>query len=282
MRIGITSDIHTDISPANSQIVKYLVDAVRRAELDVFVMCGDLSPNIFTLSDTLSAFHDLGCKKLFVAGNHDVWVLRPTDKTTSQQKYDLITKICEENDVHHLGNSSIIIDRIGFCGTIGWYDYSYKSVRYPISENAYKRKIFQGSVWNDVNFARWKVPDPEIERQFEDELQGQIDSIRDRISRIIVVTHHVPFRECVIYRNELPWDFFSAFMGSAGLGEICFKEPLVTHAFFGHTHTEFFKEIKSQNSSIYAVCSPIGYLTDPPGDLKEYARSRLKVINLPE
>jgi hypothetical protein len=74
-------------------------------------------------------------------------------------------------------------------------------------------------------------------------------------------------------------------MGSAGLGEICLKEPLVTHALFGHTHTEFYKEIKAQDSSeltrkVVAVCSPIGYLTEPPKDLKEYAKNRLKIIEL--
>jgi len=278
MRIGVTSDIHTDISPANRRIVKHLADAARRAQLDVLVICGDISPDIRNLSKTLSAFHHIGpkCKKLFVAGNHDIWLVNRT--ITSHDKYSLITALCKECGFHHLGDSPVVVGQVGFCGTIGWYDYSYKRDEYPISEKSYMRKTLAGSVWNDVNYARWNGSDPEIADRFERELQGQINSIRDRVSRIIVVTHHVPFRECVIYRDELPWDFFSAFMGSAGLGEICLDEPLVTHALFGHTHSEFFKTVKG----IWAVCSPVGYLTDPPEDLREYARSRLRIIDLPE
>ena len=80
-----------------------------------------------------------------------------------------------------------------------------------------------------------------------------------------------------MYRDKLPWDFFSAFMGSAGLGKICLDEPLVTHALFGHTHSEFFEEVES----VWAICSPVGYLTDSPDDLRVYARSRLRIIDLP-
>jgi putative phosphoesterase len=278
MRIGVTSDIHTDISPANRRIARHLADAARRAELDVLVICGDISPDIMTLSRTLSAFHDIGqrCNKLFVAGNHDIWLI-DLKNITSHDKYSLITTICREHGFHHLGDSPVILGQIGFCGTIGWYDYSYKRDEYPISEKSYMRKTLGGAVWNDVNYAKWNGSDPKIAGRFEKELQEQIDSIRDRVSRIIVVTHHVPFRECVVYRDELPWDFFSAFMGSAGLGEICFKEPLVTHALFGHTHSEFFEKVKG----VQAVCSPIGYLTEPPKDLQEYARSRLKIIDVP-
>ncbi len=138
------------------------------------------------------------------------------------------------------------------------------------------RKTLRGSVWNDVNYARWDGSDPEIAKLFEEELQEQIDSIRGQVSRIIVATHHLPFRECVLYRDELPWDFFSAFMGSEGLGQICVNEPLVTHALFGHTHGEFFETIRG----VWAVCSPVGYLNDPPRGLKEYAQRRLKIIEL--
>lgn len=278
MRIGVTSDIHTGFSTANNKIIKHLADAARHADLDVFVICGDISPDIMSLSRTLSEFNHIGanCKKLFVAGNHDIWLVGLNKNITSHDKYTLITAICKENGFHHLGDSPFVLGDMGFCGTIGWYDYSYKRDKYSIPERSYMRKTFAGSVWNDVNYARWDTSDPEVAKRFEKELQEQIDSIKDQVLRIIIATHHVPFRECVIYRDSLPWDFFSAFMGSVGLGDICFKEPMVTHALFGHTHAEFFKKV----NGIQAVCSPVGYLTDPPKDLREYARSRIKIIAL--
>jgi len=288
MRIGITSDIHTDFSPSNHQIVDHLVDVAKHADLDILIICGDISPNIYTFTQTLSSFHDIKCKKLFVAGNHDIWVAGNTDRITSYQKYSLITKICEEIGFHHLGNSPFIAENVGFCGTIGWYDYTYKSDKYAISDSNYEKKVYQGNVWNDVNFAKWKLSDQKVSARFEADLQDQINSIKDKVSRIIVATHHVPFRECVKYRDELPWDFFSAFMGSYGLGRICFNEPLVTHALFGHTHFGFFQEISPKGytnlarPNIQAVCSPIGYLTDPPDDLRQYAKEMLRIIYLSE
>ncbi len=284
MRIGITSDIHTEISPANRKIVKHLADIVKHSQLDVFIICGDISSSPLEFSRTISAFQDITCKKLLVAGNHDIWLAPKSGDITSYRKYDLITALCKEYDFHHLGDSATIVGKIGFCGTIGWYDYSFRSTEYEISDENYMSKTFGGSVWNDVNYAEWNAPDLEVAKGFEDDLQKQIDSIRDKVSRIIVATHHVPFRECVTYRSELPWDFFSAFMGSKGLGDICLDEPLVSHVFFGHTHKEFFMEIERQDSrpqsSVLAVCSPVGYLTEPPADLRNYAKRMIKIIEL--
>lgn len=282
MRIGITSDIHSDFSPSNRQIVNHLVDVANESKLDVLTICGDVSSNIYTFTETLSAFHNIPCKKLFISGNHDIWV--GNSEITSHNKYRLITKICDEIGFHHLGDSPYIIDKIAFCGTIGWYDYSYKNDKFEIQDSVYEKKIFQGSIWSDANFARWQLSDKEATMKFSDDLQSQINSVKDKVSRIITVTHHVPFRECVRYKNELPNDFFSAFMGSQILGQVCFNEPLVTHSFFGHTHIEYLKEVSPEKytdlarSSILAVCSPIGYLTDPPTDLRQYAQKMLKII----
>ncbi|MBD3184901.1 hypothetical protein GF312_21640 [Candidatus Poribacteria bacterium] len=278
MRIGVTSDIHTDISPGNSQIIKHIAEAVKEAELDVFIICGDISANVMVFSRTLGAFHhiDSDCKKLLVAGNHDIWTSQTTGKIDSNDKYKLITAIASEHDFHHLGDSPVIIDKIGFCGTIGWYDYSYRNDKHNIPIKYYMKKFFQGSVWNDVNYAKWGKSDIEMARYFENELQNQINSIKNGVSRIIAVTHHVPFKECVKYKDKLPWDFFSAFMGSVGLGEICLKEPLITHALFGHTHANFNVNIKG----VQAVCSPVGYLTDPPKSLSQYARQKLHIIDI--
>jgi len=278
MRIGVISDIHTDASPANKEIVKYIADAVDQAELDVFIICGDISPSAMTLSWTLSAFQDPDSKRknLFVAGNHDIWLSSKSKTVTSHDKYSLITALCNEHGFHHLGDSPFILRQVGFCGTIGWYDYSYKNDKYPISESAYMRKTLAGNVWNDVNYAKWNDFDIQMAKRFEKELQDQINSIKDNISRIVVATHHIPFSECVTYRNEVVWDFFSAFMGSVGLGEICISESLVTHALFGHTHSPCSKRI----AGVQAICSPVGYLTKPPKNLEEYARNRLKIIDL--
>lgn len=276
MKIGLISDLHTDISQANRKTVKYLISAAKDFQLDLLVIAGDVSPKLMELAKTLIAFRKLDCPKLFIAGNHDIWVIKD-DEVTSKDKYELISRICEECGFHNLDDSPFILDGVGFCGTIGWYDYSFRPKYYDIPEEKYKLKYFRGSVWNDVNYAKWNCSDIELTQWFKNKLKGQIRSIEDNTSQIVVVTHHVPFREGIIYQGEIEQDFFNAFMGSKVFGEICVNEPSVTHAFFGHSHRPFDKKIRD----VRVVCSPIGYLYDvQESELENYARKRLTTINL--
>lgn len=269
MKVGLISDLHTDVTPLNKQLVPHLINAVKAAELDVLVMAGDLARHLVQLSETLNAFQlaDLACEKLFVPGNHDIWAVETRD-VTSEQKCSIISELCRECDFHPLMDGPLVKEKIGFCGTIGWYDYSFAPEDYDFSDAQYAKKELMGAVWNDKRYAKWTDTDRAVARRFEAELETQIATIRDDVSRIIVVTHHVPFRECVRYRGELPWDFFRAFMGSKRLGTLCLQEPLVTHALFGHTH----RALDMQIRSVRAISAPIGYLHEKPAmELLTYA-----------
>lgn len=278
MKIGVISDLHTDVTPLNRQILPCVLEAVEKADLDIFILAGDLSPDFLEFAKILTAFTEsnLNCPKLLVPGNHDIWVIRYPN-TTSEQKYLAIAEIARECGFHSLGTDAFVQNGVGFCGTIGWYDYSFRRKEYNISEAQYASKRLLGSIWNDLNYAKWGERDSAVAHRFKVELQHQIDSIKASVSQIIVTTHHVPFRECVIYRGKLPWDFFSAFMGSQGLGQICLEEPLVTHTLFGHTHSP----IQRQIGNITAICSPVGYLHEPPPQsLPTYAEERLTCFEI--
>lgn len=273
MKIGLISDLHVNASPLNKQILPYIVEAAEAAKLDLFVLAGDLSANLLELAKILAEFSESGlaCPKLFVPGNHDIWVTeRP--HVTSQQKYCAIETVCRECGFHPLTADPLVVNDVGVCGTIGWYDYSFRKDSYKIPIERYAAKQLFGAVWNDLKYAKWGADDVEVTQRFENELQNQINTIKDSVCRIVVVTHHVPFQACVRYRGKLPWDFFSAFMGSQGLGEICQNETLVTHALFGHSHFPFHQQV----GSVTAICSPVGYLHEPPTrSLPAYAQKRL-------
>ena len=278
MKIGLISDLHTDVTPRNKEIVPHLINAVRAAELDVFVIAGDLARHLTELSETLNAFHLAGltCEKLFVPGNHDIWAIE-TAAVTSKQKCQIISDLCHECGFHPLIDEPLVKKKVGFCGTIGWYDYTFAPKGYHFSEAQYADKQLMGAVWRDKRYAKWMESDAAVAHRFEAELGEQINAIRDKVSRIIVVTHHVPFRECLHYHGKLPWDFFRAFMGSKGLGARCLSEPLVTHALFGHTH----RHIDRQIHSVRAICAPIGYLHEEPAvGLKAYAEQSLVCFSL--
>ncbi|MCY4566887.1 MAG: metallophosphoesterase [Candidatus Poribacteria bacterium] len=269
MKIGLISDLHTDVTPLNKALVPHLIDAVSAENLDVLVLAGDFARHLVQLSETLNAFHlaDLACEKLLVPGNHDIWAIE-TSTVTSEQKCGIISELCHACGFHPLMDEPFIREKIGFCGTIGWYDYSFAPDGYDFSDAQYAEKELMGAVWNDKRYAKWNDTDPVVARRFEAALEMQIASIRDDVSRIVVVTHHVPFRECIRYLGELPWDFFRAFMGSKGLGAQCLREPLVTHALFGHTH----QALDMQIDSVRAISAPVGYLQkEPTAGLQTYA-----------
>ena len=96
MKIGVTSDLHTDVTPLNKKILPHIIEAVEQAGLDIFILAGDLSPNLLELAEILIAFTEsnLNCPKLFVPGNHDIWISEHPD-ITSEQKYEAITVVCE-------------------------------------------------------------------------------------------------------------------------------------------------------------------------------------------
>ena len=103
MKIGLISDLHTDITSWNKALVPHLIDAVRAAHLDVLVLAGDLARHLVQLSETLNAFHlaDLACDILFVPGNHDIWAIE-TANVTSEQKCRIISELCEACGFHPL------------------------------------------------------------------------------------------------------------------------------------------------------------------------------------
>ncbi len=278
MKIGLISDLHTDATEANRAIIPILIDVINAANLDVFVLAGDITPKLTDFYEVLGEFAKakLTCKKFFVPGNHDIWVSNDANMT-SAQKCRVISEICRDHGFHPLNESPNIIDSVGFCGTIGWYDYTYAYDKYNFTQEQYAEKQLMGAVWSDKRYVIWSGTDPEVSRRFEKELSQQIGSIRSDVERIIVVTHHVPFRECIHYRNELPWDYFRAFYGSVGLGNISLQEPLVSHVLFGHIHYPVNQHI----GDLRAICAPIGYFQEHPSEgLETFIQNRLTCFTI--
>lgn len=280
MKIGLISDLHTEATKTNKDIIPYLINAIREANLDVFVLAGDVTPKLSEFYEILAEFDkaDLTCKKLFVPGNHDIWVSKNANMT-SEQKCGIISEICQDHSFYSLIDTPYIAGDTGFCGTIGWYDYTFAPEEYDFTTEQYAEKQLMGTVWSDKRYAQWRNTDENVTHRFAKELEQQIESVKDKVKRIIVVTHHVPFRACIRYRRKLPWDYFQAFMGSDVLGKICMQEPLVTHVLFGHAHYAVNQKVEN----VKAICAPIGYLHEKPTeDLQAYVNERLTCFTLEE
>jgi len=270
MKIAFISDLHVDSSPQCFSLLDGLVHELTALQPDVFIIAGDIAANPSLFERSLQQFAGVPCHKLLVAGNHDIWV----DPSAGLQrglhsgvKYEeIIPAICERNGFACLGAAPRVIDGIGFAGTIGWYDYSLRNTAYDatFSLETYRAKHYgERFTWNDLKFARWmdaggKRPkaDEEVAGEMEASLGKQLEALnRQGISKTVVVTHHVPFRELILYPNLLPFDFFSAYMGSKGLGAVIASHPSVCQVICGHSH------IKSAVAMgrFTAMKSPLGY-----------------------
>ncbi|MBW2183316.1 MAG: metallophosphoesterase [Deltaproteobacteria bacterium] len=292
MKIAFISDLHVDISPDNLKLIDFLIERLQSLKPDLFIIAGDIAAKIQLFENTLNMFSDISCNKFIVPGNHDIWIDSPAGLEegihSGSKYYELLPQVCERNGFTYLGLEPHIIDGIGFAGTLGWYDYTMRNKKYDnsIPMEAYRNKQYEEKyTWNDLNFAHWmdtdsnkRKSDEEVAQEMEASLKQQIQSLNEQgIKNIVAITHHVPFREMISYQNTLPWDFFSAFMGSEGLGRIILEESTVTHVICGHSHLKNHLNI----GKVRAMKSPVGYPREwSIKDLHKLAEDRLDCFEL--
>ena len=294
MRIAFTSDLHTDHHAANRLVWQTMVALLQDLAPDVFICCGDVSAEEKQFGMTVMALEQVACPKLLVPGNHDVWVQNAAwvrrGITSEQKYYRLLPALCRAAGVHPLWLEPYVLGDVAFCGSLGWYDYSLRNVALDafITGADYRRKTFQGRVWNDERFVHWPPPDETTATRprLSDEaltahmvqaLAQQLQEVQPRVRRIVGVTHMLPFRSMVQYRQEPRADYFGAFMGSVRLGEVLQSCPAVELVLAGHTH----RQCTVQVGRITAMTSPVGYASQWQGSTPEdVARERLKVVEL--
>ncbi len=257
MKIAFTSDIHADVSTENEDIVHVHLPALCREAPDVFVICGDVSADRASFARVLRAYDKVTCPKLVVAGNHDLWVDNKQENSVDKYRY-VLPRLAEENGFSYLGFSPYTVGRVGFVGTCGWYDYSFRNENLDdgISESDYRRKQFGTRRWMDVLHCDWSsMEDRDVTGMMNQSLKRQIADIGDRADHIVVVLHHVPFRALLTYKGEPSWDFLNAFTGSRSTEEIIRSCAKVRTVLFGHTH----ERKRCELAGITAATCSVGY-----------------------
>jgi len=253
-------------------------EAVEKLEPDVFIMAGDISSDLSDVEDVLSRFDSLSCHRLFVPGNHDIWVA-PMPGESSRTKYERdLPEACRRSGFHFLPGRPIVIRGVGFAGSIGWYDYSLRdtSLDSQISIDTYRRKRFRGRMWMDARFARWGATDEQVTEEVVAQLARDLDELKSAGVPIVAVVHHVPFEELVARTGKLEFDFFGAYMGSRAFGDVLRERPGVKLAICGHTHFEQDVEI----DGIRALASPLGYENERPEGVESAVRKSVRLVEL--
>jgi hypothetical protein len=215
----------------------------------VFVLAGDAGNTLDDLRDALQIFETTAIAKLFVPGNHDVWIeTGDGELIDSRTKYErLIPELCREMGFHDLGQEPVIIGDVGFVGSVGWYDYSFADPRMDLDTDAYWAGRYGEGIWWDKKMTYWvpganarggtvrtRMRDPEVCAEMDVRLHEHLSSIEGDVDQIITVIHTMPFLAGLL-RSEPPY-YLDAFTGSSRLGETLLDHPKVKHCIGGHKH----------------------------------------------
>jgi len=267
MRIVFTSDLHYDYSEINRKITEQIIKEMEILKPDIIVIAGDVAEKISVLDHVLSLFSHLSATKLFVPGNHDIWVEDPPyDNSFKKYKY-FIPKVCRNNNFINLTDSIYTKNNIALIGSIGWYDYTFKRDYLEYSDLDYDKGDFEEGVNYDCNKINWiednsiKLKNSSINKHIFDYMFKEFDEfllrLPEQFNKIVIVLHMVPFSESLKIYDEVPLNPLIAYEGSVRIGKRIFeisnqKDIYVIH---GHSHDNF---ISLEKRNIKIRCNPLG------------------------
>jgi len=234
MKIIVTADIHYGVG-SNQRIVRNFVKKIIRTKADVLLLVGDtFAFNTQLLVECLRLFDPFKGDKLFVAGNHDLW----THGANSLELYEkVLPQIIRQCGFHYLDQKPFIKGKVGFIGSIGWYDYSFKDPNKPIPQNYYVRKNWPSVVsWNDGIYVHLGISDEAFTKRVNRKLKRHLVLVSKQAGAIICAVHHVPFRQLLRTNHTSTDKFLTAFSGSEETGKIIRSFPKIKYVFCGHTH----------------------------------------------
>jgi predicted phosphodiesterase len=267
--IASVSDLHTD-HPENRDAVVKLALEIHRNSADLVIVAGDVSHHDDRIRRALTAFREVAGTVAYVPGNHDLWYDVPHaavrgDLNTWGRYRTELRALAEDCGAHYLPASPLVVDGVALVGSCGWYDYSLAPdwLRGTVTEDALASKQYGQLQWSDARLIAFRdaagalMKDPEVARTMEQELKAHLEAVdaREDVRHVVAVTHHQPFREVVHRTGTLPWEFFTAFMGSAGLGEVIRAGRKVRAAVYGHSHVPDDRQLEG----LRVFGTPLGY-----------------------
>jgi len=241
VRIAATADLHYGMRPAWDAAVRELARRIVDRSPDVILVAGDVAiAHPGEVIECLSLFSDSSARKLVVPGNHDIWTSLAGEGADSLTIYEeIFPKSAALAGFHTLDRSPVVVDAVGFAGSIGWYDYGFADVALDVPREAYAAKYLPGiGMWNDGRFVQWRHDDLSFTRTVVDRLKDHLSVVREQASCIVVLTHHLAFEQLVVRRAHRGWEFHNAFMGTPRLGRLLLEEPKVRLTICGHSHHE--------------------------------------------
>jgi hypothetical protein len=282
MRITFTSDLHYNVARSSAP-TRDLAKAICRAGGDALVFVGDsAASDLAILDEVFGLFEAFDGPRLAVAGNHELWMPRHggngngngkgrgdtngngnTNGHDSMHRYEHeLSAACARSGVHYLDASPFYLDDVALVGSVGWYDYSFRTNAVGVPLRFYQRKVAPGAAayyeehrdlvdgyddvtgpareitcrWMDGVHVRLPMDDVAFTHYLAEKLRRHLAEASARAKRVVAAVHHLPFADLVPPSIIPNWAFAAAFLGSELLGEVLLDCPAVTHAFCGHSH----------------------------------------------
>ncbi len=245
LTLALTADLHWGHRrgvEANLELAAF----VRARVPDVFILAGDIGSGD-NFGECLRHFASLPGRKCLVPGNHDLWVGRETSDDSLARFHDELPAIAAAHQFDYLdqGPLYLVEHDLAIVGTINWYDYTWSLPQlrrlYPAEEPRLQSKRFTRGRHNDANFVRWSSDDTRFTAEVVTLFEQHLREALLRVGRVIVVTHHPPFRALGFPREEMKEDLDSllweAFSGNQAMEDLLSRHAeRIALAFCGHTH----------------------------------------------
>lgn len=236
----VASDLHYGVSREGDGNVEALARHVCERGAGALLLGGDLAHDAASLDACLALFRDFAGPKLAVPGNHDVWTTYGVGADSWSLHEDWLPDAFERHGVVPLHQRPHTVQGVGFVGSMGWYDYSFRD-DIGIEIEHYRAKTLPGTsrpIWNDARFANFPHDDEALTALLDERLGAQLAATAG-CRAVVALVHHVVMKDLLIHpRWMIPthWRFANAFLGSERLGDRLRAAPAVTQVFCGHIH----------------------------------------------
>jgi len=302
MRIAYTSDLHSDLSPRNWDLVGAIAAHAARLAPDVFVVAGDVAEHAADVGRTLQVLAGVPALRLYLPGNHDLFVEADPSRpgaATSRDKYErILPEVARAAGFTALGMHPVRSAGLAIVGVTGWYDFTLRDPRmdsvaglhnYRAGEWRGVRAYDRGHVmWPHAGAAGTTLPgaqpasvagawasDEELCAAMLAQLDAQLQQVHDA-PVVVAVLHVLPFAQLVVRGAFGEPAFFDAYLGSQRFGERLRGVPAIRAVISGHLH----RDAELQIGGLRVVARPVGDARRHPGDLAAVARARVGVLDI--
>ncbi len=260
MRIIVTSDLHYNIARSRAP-TRSLAQDICTLGGDILIFAGDsASTDLSVLDEVFGLFESFTGARLAIAGNHELWTPGGAD---SLHRYENeLAEACSRNGVHYLDREPFRAGDLAVVGSVGWYDFTFRSSVLNVPLRFYQHKVAPGAAarleehhhllgdngdvpdalrqlgtrWMDGVRVKLPISDVEFTRALAVKLRRHLENVNESASRIVAAFHHLPLADLVPHSVIPNWEFATAFMGSELFGDVLSDFDKVSHVFCGHSH----------------------------------------------